>query len=175
MRQNLPSYQSGQRPIVLLNRAPFIRGFLLGSVVAMGAYVALYLCVWQESPSLDRISIAEAIDAGIGEQASLAIARAEEINRAVSDYVASCGRELAGLAWSEAGAADERYQLLSSFIPSGGHGRIVSLSNLPHGNTFLHRQRVGIEPDQLLLRLHEDSIAFRIVISRHIEGNRQAR
>ena len=117
MRQNLPSYQSGQRPIVLLNRAPFIRGFLLGSVVAMGAYVALYLCVWQESPSLDRISIAEAIDAGIGEQASLAIARAEEINRAVSDYVASCGRELAGLAWSEAGAADERYQLLSSFIP----------------------------------------------------------
>lgn len=117
MRQNQPSAKAAQRPIVILDRAPFIRGFLLGGVVALSAYAALYFCVWQESPSLERISIAEAIDAGIGEQASLAIARAEEINRAVSDYVASCGKELAGLAWSEAGAADERYQLLSSFIP----------------------------------------------------------
>jgi hypothetical protein len=117
MRPNLPSYQLGQRPIVLFNRAPFIRGFLLGSVVALGAYVALYLCVWQESPSLDRISIAEALDAGIGEQTAVAIARAEEINHAITAYVESCGKELAGLAWSEAGAAEERYQLLSSFMP----------------------------------------------------------
>jgi len=103
----------GLRPIVILDRAPFIRGFLLGSLVAMTAYAVLLLKVREEEPTLAAMSVAEVLES----QTSLAIARAEEINHALASYVASCGRDLADLAWSEAGVAEERYQLLSTFIP----------------------------------------------------------
>ncbi|MGI9243605.1 MAG: hypothetical protein ACR2RV_22595 [Verrucomicrobiales bacterium] len=113
MRQKSPFYAPAQRPIVVLDRAPFIRGFLLGSLVALTAYSFLLLHSREASQSEVALTVAAVLES----QTPLAIARAEEINDALTAYVESCGTDLANLAWSEAGVAQERYQLLSSFIP----------------------------------------------------------
>jgi hypothetical protein len=104
-----------QAPILIRDRAPFYRGFLLGSLVALLVYAGLFGKVWDRSQRSLAASVAAV---GADETwTELAIARAEEINLAAAAYVESCGRELAEQAWREAGDPDQRYQLLTSFIP----------------------------------------------------------
>ena len=69
-----------------------------------------------ERPSDDLVGALAIMTAGEVPHAEMAIARAEEINLAAAAYVENCGPDLAARAWREAGDAQERYQLLSSFI-----------------------------------------------------------
>lgn len=102
---------------MIRDREPFKRGFMVGSVVALLIYAGLMAKIWNQ-PSGDLRNPLVTISIRTSEpQTDLAIARAEEINLALAAYVAGCGRELASRAWSDAGMAEERYQLLTSYIP----------------------------------------------------------
>lgn len=102
-------------PILIKDRSPFYRGFLYGSLIAIAVYAAIFARLL-ERPSADLTAALAVFNGGDSPLAELAIARAEEINVAAAAYVDSCGPDLAARAWREAGGAEERYQLLSSFM-----------------------------------------------------------
>ena len=99
-----------QKPLVIHDRSRFTNGFMLGSIVAVAIYAAVFAKV-REGSQVPTVASGEAMPL-----TELAIARAEEINLAAAAYIESCGPDLADQAWREAGVAQERYQLLSSFI-----------------------------------------------------------
>jgi len=110
-----PPYRPPLAPIVIKDRRQFNVGFVAGGIAALVIWAGILISQrWEGQEELRAAAVAAAASAG--SQAQLAIARAEEINRAVAAYVENCGEDLAGQAWSEAGVADERYQLLTSFI-----------------------------------------------------------
>lgn len=108
-----PPVRSLEPLLVVVDRSRFANGFMLGGIVSMvvGGWLVMQVGRRAGDGELGAAAVAAA-----GPQIELAIARAEELNQAAVAYMESCGRELADQAWREAGTADERYQLLTSFI-----------------------------------------------------------
>ena len=106
---------ASSEPMVIKDRSPFYRGFMVGSLVAIAVYAAMFARLL-ELPGRDVNAALAVIDAHDPFFAGLAVARAQEINFAAAAYVENCGQDLAARAWREAGDAQARYQLLSSYI-----------------------------------------------------------
>jgi hypothetical protein len=105
-----------QIPLLINDRGPFYRGFLLGSVVAFMIYAGLFVTIWYQPVGVFAEALPAMIQVDLDGRTTLAIARAEQINAAAVAYLENCGSALAEQAWREAGGSQERYELLSSFI-----------------------------------------------------------
>jgi hypothetical protein len=107
-------FQGTLQPIVIRDGSRCARGFLAGLSVALLGYISLFLHL--RSASQEEVESAASAIWANGQITDLAIARAEEINMATAAFVETCGQELAEREWREAGAAEARYELLTSFI-----------------------------------------------------------
>lgn len=102
------------QPIVIKDHSQFKIGFIAGGIASLLILTGIF--VSQKLASQRDLEAAAIAVASAGHQTELAVARAEEINLAAAAYVENCGARLAEQAWREAGVAEERYQLLTSFI-----------------------------------------------------------